>query len=139
MPTRAMTPPMTVNKTVAKPPQARTHSGSPTRGPRPGPEPPSSPPSGSEPSANLRHFLLPATAQRELAADTQPSGMTTKVSNVDTSTPDASEMAMPWKIGSKKITEDPATNASAVIKIGRVRVLHAEITASTTASPCWIR
>ena len=54
---------------------------------------------------------------------------------VETSTPEASEIAMPWKIGSNRITKEPATNASAVIRIGRVRVLHAQITASTTVAP----
>ena len=84
-------------------------------------------------------MLLPATAHSDSAAATHPSGITTRVSSVDTITPEASEIAMPWKIGSKKITDDPQTSASAVIRMGRVRVLHDVITASTTVSPCWIR
>ena len=61
-----------------------------------------------------------------------------KNGSLETITPDASEMAMPWKIGSKKITEEPQTNARAVIMMGRVRVLHAMMTDSTTEVPCWI-
>ena len=54
---------------------------------------------------------------------------------VDTSTPEAREMAIPWKMGSKKITDEAKTRAKAVIRIGRVRVLQALITASGTLVP----
>ncbi len=42
---------------------------------------------------------------------------------------------MPWKMGSVKMTLDPATRARAVIRIGLVRALQALITASVTVSP----
>ena len=44
-------------------------------------------------------------------------------------------MAMPWKMGSVKITLEPATRARAVMRMGRVRVLQARITASATGTP----
>ena len=47
-------------------------------------------------------------------------------------------MAIPWKIGSVMMTLDPATSASAVIRIGRVRILHERIMASATGTPFWI-
>jgi hypothetical protein len=37
-----------------------------------------------------------------------------------------------------KITLEPHTRARAVIMMGRVRVLHARITASATGTPRWI-
>ena len=63
------------------------------------------------------------------------SGMTINVNNVDTITPNINEIAMPWKIGSVRITLEPNTKAKAVIKIGRVRARHASITASCTGMP----
>jgi len=76
-----------------------------------------------------------ATSHMSLLAATHPSGMTTRVRMVETSTPDASEIAIPWKIGSVKMTLDPATRARAVIRIGRVRVLQERIIASATGTP----
>jgi hypothetical protein len=53
--------------------------------------------------------------------------MTIKVSKVDTTTPNMSEIAMPWKIGSVMITLEPATKARAVITMGRVRARQSDI------------
>ncbi len=71
----------------------------------------------------------------ELRKLTQPSGITTSVSSVDTSPPNISEIAMPWKIGSDRITDEPTISAIAVMMIGRVRVWQAWITASCTRTP----
>ena len=54
---------------------------------------------------------------------------------METRTPEASEIAIPWNMGSKKITEEANISAKAVISMGRVRVLHALITASSTDTP----
>jgi hypothetical protein len=79
--------------------------------------------------------LAAATSHRSFDASTQPRGITTSVSIVETRTPEAREIAIPWKIGSVKMTLEPATRASAVIRMGRVLVLHARITDSATGTP----
>jgi len=61
----------------------------------------------------------------------------------DAISPASSEIARPWKIGSARITTEPATTASAVSSIGRNRtapatfgeLLYAEFFAS--CSPVW--
>ncbi len=93
---------------------------------------PDAPPTG--PEGFLGHFR-PAASHKDSDAETIPKGMTTKVRMVDTSTPDAREIAIPWKMGSKKMTEEANTKAKAVIRIGRVRVLQALMTASSTGTP----
>ncbi len=76
-----------------------------------------------------------SSAQKQAWARTQPSGMTTRVSSVEMMAPNSSEIAMPWKIGSVRMTLEPATSANAVMMIGRVRVRHDWITASRTSRP----
>ena len=61
--------------------------------------------------------------------------MTTRVNKVATTIPKINEIAMPWKIGSNKMTLEPKTNAAAVMMIGRVLALHAKITASVIGTP----
>ena len=73
--------------------------------------------------------------QKPLRPLMQPSGMTSRVSRVDTVPPNISEMAMPWKIGSNRITLEPSSRAKAVMRIGRVRALQARMTASRTGAP----
>ncbi len=73
--------------------------------------------------------------QKTARALMQPSGITISVSSVETITPNSSEMAIPWKMGSKRMTLEPATRARAVITIGRVLVLQASTTASRTSTP----
>ena len=51
--------------------------------------------------------------------------MTSKVSTVETNTPNINEIAMPWKIGSVRMTLAPPIRANAVIMIGRVRAFEA--------------
>ena len=55
--------------------------------------------------------------------------MTTRVSRVETSTPNSSDTAMPWKIGSESSTIEPMTRANAVIMIGRRRTWAASVIA----------
>ena len=50
-------------------------------------------------------------------------------------TPKARETAMPLKMESPRMTLAPATSARAVMRMGRVRVLQAWITASSTDNP----
>ena len=75
---------------------------------------------------------------KALAKVTQPKGMTSKVKTVEIKEPNSRETAIPRKIKSLKITLDPATRASAVITMGRVRALQERITASRTFTPCKI-
>ena len=56
--------------------------------------------------------------------------MTTSVSAVETTTPEMSATASPWKIGSSRITMPPTTSAAAVRAIGRKRTAAALITAA---------
>ncbi|SMN02350.1 hypothetical protein SPONN_879 [uncultured Candidatus Thioglobus sp.] len=64
-----------------------------------------------------------------------PSGITINVKTVDTKTPNNNEIAIPWNIGSDKITLDPPTKANAVIIIGRVLDAQELITASKNGTP----
>ena len=77
-------------------------------------------------------MVFSAKALRTVMA---PSGITTRVNTVETSTPKAREIAMPLKIGSKMMTPEPPTNARAVTMIGRVRALQASSTDSVTGRP----
>ena len=44
-------------------------------------------------------------------------------------------MARPWKIGSKRMTNEPTTTAAAVSSMGRKRTAPASTTASSSAMP----
>ena len=52
--------------------------------------------------------------------------------------PNMSEMAKPWKMGSARITEEPTTTARAVSSMGRKRTAPASTTASARGRP-WLR
>ena len=54
---------------------------------------------------------------------------------VETKTPNISEIAIPWKMGSNKIAVEPTTKANAVIIIGRVLVIQAIMIASLISTP----
>ncbi len=80
--------------------------------------------------------MLMATFLNEFSpADRAPIGITIKVKTVDIRTPNSNDIAIPWNIGSDRMTLEPATKASAVIKIGRVLELHERTTASKNGIP----
>jgi hypothetical protein len=54
---------------------------------------------------------------------------------VETSRPNSKDIAIPWKIGSVRIMAAPTMVDTAVIKMGRVLAMAAEITASYSDMP----
>ena len=65
----------------------------------------------------------------------QPRGITINVSNVEIAPPNTNDTAIPLKIGSVIITNEPPIKAKAVIAIGRVLASHECIAASTILIP----
>ena len=86
-------------------------------------------------SPGSKPILTAILRQEASPAESVPSGITIKVSTVETNTPNSSEIAIPWKIGSDKITLEPPTRAKAVIRIGRVREEQELMTASKNGVP----
>ena len=55
--------------------------------------------------------------------------------SVAATSPNMSAMAIPWNMGSKRITEEPTTTAAAVSSMGLKRMIPACITASFKDAP----
>ncbi|SEH76720.1 hypothetical protein BAZSYMB_SCAFFOLD00015_0 [Bathymodiolus azoricus thioautotrophic gill symbiont] len=86
-------------------------------------------------SSDNKPILIAIPRKDASPADSAPNGITIRVNTVDTNTPNNSEIAMPWKIGSDKITLEPPTSAKAVIIIGRVLDAQEFTTASKNGTP----